>query len=144
MYMGKKTEIRLLNALITVSPSKYKHEMKQVVELFKDRQILTVQTARKTIGLLASKNKKTNIRGLELLAKYEETETATRRLTKNNTPQKYYVKGSIDVINKYSSNRKGQMTDYGKIYHNSIPKTYEIEARSKAEAKRKISTLSNG
>ena len=26
------------------------------------------------------------------------------------------------------------MTDYGTIYHNSVPKTYEIRTRSKAEA----------
>ena len=61
--MVKKAE-KLLNALITVSPdqNKYKNEMKQVVELFKDRRILTVQTARKVIDKLSSKNKKQILR----------------------------------------------------------------------------------
>ena len=56
--MVKKAEVNLLNALITVSPdkNKYKNEMKQVVELFKDRKILTVQTARKVSDKLSSKN----------------------------------------------------------------------------------------
>ena len=76
--------------------------MKQAVELFKNRQIPTVQTSRKAIDMLASKSKKTNLKGLERLAQYEATATATGRLIKTNKLQTYYVKGSIHVMTKYS------------------------------------------
>ena len=135
--MVKKAEVNLLNALITVSPdkNKYKNEMKQVVELFKDRKILTVQTARKVIDKLSSKNKKANVKGLELLEQYQTKETATGRLTRSNKPTKYYVRGHANLTTKYYSKRKGVLTDYGKTYHDTITRTTEVMAKSKEEAK---------
>ena len=64
-----RDDLTFLKTLISLNSqtSRYKHEMKRVVELFKDSQIPTVATARKLIDLLGSKNKKTNIKGLELL-----------------------------------------------------------------------------
>ena len=45
----QRQEITFVNTFITLSSQtgRYKNEMKQVVELFKERQIPTVATARK-------------------------------------------------------------------------------------------------
>jgi len=71
----KRQEIKLLNTLITLSPqtNSYKNEMKRVIELFKERKIPIVATAWKIVDLLGSKNKKTNIKGLERLEGYKGT-----------------------------------------------------------------------
>ena len=56
----KKQEITFLNTLITLSSqtNRYKNEMKQVVELFKEWKIPTVATAREIIDSLSSKTKR--------------------------------------------------------------------------------------
>ena len=60
----KRHEITLLSTLITLSPqtNRYKKEMKQVLELYKEHKIPTVATARNIMNLLGSKKKKTNIK----------------------------------------------------------------------------------
>ena len=52
---------------------KRRNEIKQVVELFKERKIPNVAKTKKIIDLLVSKSKKTNIKGLE---RFEESKTA--------------------------------------------------------------------
>ena len=58
---SKRHDITFLNTLITLSPqtNRYKNGMKQVVELFKERKIPTLATARKIVDMLESKDKKT-------------------------------------------------------------------------------------
>ena len=77
----RRQEITFLNTLITLSSqaNRYKNEMKQVVELLKECRIPTVATARDIIGMLGSKNKKTNIKGLERFEEYKTAETLTGR-----------------------------------------------------------------
>ena len=132
----KRQEITFLSTPITLGSqtNRYNNEMKQVVELFKERKIPTVATARKIIDLLGSKNKKTNIKGLERFEEYKTAETLTGRLTRNTKPTKYFVKGTINTTHKYVQVRKGQTTDYGRRYHRTTPHTYEIEAKPQAEA----------
>ena len=117
----KRQEITFLNTLITLSPqtNRYKIEMKQVVELFKERKIPTVATARKIIDLLGSKNKKTNIKGLERFEEYKTAETITGRLTRNTQPTKYFIRGSVNIVDKHVQVRRGITTDYGRIYHDT-------------------------
>ena len=135
----KRQEITFLNTLITLSSqtNRYKNEMKQVVELFKERKIPTVATARKIIDMLGSKNKKTNSKGLERFEEYKTAETLTGRLTRNTKPTKYFVKGTIKTTDKYVQVRRGQITDYGRIYHRAMPHTYEIDSKTEAEAEEK-------
>ena len=97
--------------------------MKQVVELFKERKIPTVATAREIIDLLSSKNKKTNIKGLEHFEEYNTAETLTGRLTRNTKPTKYFVKGTIETTDKCVQVRRGQTTDYGRRYQKATPHT---------------------
>jgi len=106
-----------LNTLIALSPqtTRYKNEMKQVVEFF------TVATTRKIIDLLGSKNKKTNIKGLERFQEYKTAETCTGRLARNTKPTKYFVKGTIKTTHKYVQVRRGQITDYGAGNHRAAP-----------------------
>ena len=68
----KRQEITFPNTLITLSSqtNTYKNEMKQVVELFKERKMPTVATARKIADLSGSTNTKTNINGLEKSEEY--------------------------------------------------------------------------
>ena len=56
----KRQEMTFLNTLITLSSqtNRYIIEMKQVVELFKERKIPTVATARKITDLLGSKTRR--------------------------------------------------------------------------------------
>ena len=60
----KRQNITFLNILITLSPqtNRYNNEMKHVIELFKERKIPTVATARRIIYLLGSKNKQNNVK----------------------------------------------------------------------------------
>ena len=140
--LTKRQEITFLNTLITLSSQTYRYanEMKQVVELFKERKIPTKTTARKILDLLGSTNKKTNIKGLERFEEYTTAETLIGRLTRNTKPTKNFVKGTIKITDKYVQVRRGQITDYGIIYHRATPHTYEIEAKTKAEAEEKINS----
>ena len=97
--------------------------MKQVVELFKERKIPTVATAGNIIDLLRSKNKKTNIKGLERFEEYKTAETFTGILTRNTNPTKYFVKGTRKTTDKYVQVRRGQITDYCRICHRATPHT---------------------
>ena len=55
----KKRDITFLNTLITLSSqTRYKNEMKHVVELFNERKIPTLATSRKIIDSLSSKTKR--------------------------------------------------------------------------------------
>ena len=76
----KRQAMIFLNTLITLSSqtNRYKNEMKQVVELFKERKIPTVATARKIIDLLGSKTK-TKTKGLERFEEYKSAETLIGR-----------------------------------------------------------------
>ena len=107
---SKRQEITFLNTIITLSsqPNRYKNALKQVVELFKERKIPTVATTRKIIDLLGSKNKKTNINGLERFEEYKTAETLTGRLTRNTKPTQYFVKGTIKTTDKYVRIRRGK------------------------------------
>ena len=131
-----RQEITFFNTLIALSSqtNRYKNEMKQVIELFNERKIPTVATARKIIVLLGSKNKKTNIKGLERFEEYKTAETLIGRLTRNTKPTKYFVKRTIKTTDKYVQVRRRQTSDYGSRYHRATPHTCEIEAKTKAEA----------
>ncbi len=61
----KNKDIKHIQAFVSTFQHKYKNEMNQVVELFKERKIETKREAMKTIELLGSKGKKRNIQGLE-------------------------------------------------------------------------------
>jgi hypothetical protein len=88
--------------------------------------------------LICYKNKKTNLKGLERFEEYKTAETLTGRLTRNTKPTKYFVKGTIKTTEKYVQVRRGQTTDYGRISHRAEPRTYEIEAKIKAEAEKRM------
>ena len=68
----KNKDIKHIQAFVSTFQHKYKNEMNQVVELFKDRNIETLREAMKTIELLGSKGKKKNIQGLERIEKQKE------------------------------------------------------------------------
>ena len=83
-----KQMIQSLNALIPPR-SKYSTEMKKVVKLYEERHIHSLREAEKTIDKLASKNKQSNIIGLERLEKHTENvplpkTLITRRLNEKN------------------------------------------------------------
>ena len=103
----KRQETAFLNTL-TLSPQTniYNNEMKQVVDLFKERKIPNVATARKIIDLLGSKNKKTNVKGLERFEEYTTADTLTGILTRNTKPTKYSIKGTTNTITKYFHTKK--------------------------------------
>ena len=117
--------------------------MKQVVDLFKERKIPTVATARKIIHLLGPKNKKTNITGLERLEEYKTAETPTGRLTIHTKPTKNFIKGTINTITTYFHTKKGKGIEYGKTYHRAMPQTYEIEAKTTQEAEEQYKQLAH-
>ena len=73
----KKSDITYLQSVAFTQLPKYKDEMRQVIELFKSRNIETRREAQKTLELLGSKGKKKNILGLERLEKHKGHETAT-------------------------------------------------------------------
>ena len=102
--------------------------------MFKERKIPTVATARKRIDLLGSKNKQTSITGLERFEEYKTAETFIGRLTRNTKPTKYFVKGRIKSTDKYVQVRRWQITDCDRRSHRATPHTYEVEAKTKAEA----------
>ena len=61
--------------------SKYTHEMKQVVEQYKDRNITTGGKAGTTIDLLRSRGNHDHINGLERLVNKVQQETVTNKGT---------------------------------------------------------------
>ena len=136
----KRQDITFLNTLITLSPqtNRYKNEMKQVVELFKERRIPTVATAKKIIDLLGSTNKKANIKGLERFEEYKIAETPTGRLTRNKKPTKYSVKGTIKTTDKDVQVRRGQTTDYGQTMAEDTIEQRHARMRSKQKQKQKL------
>ena len=79
MSIKKKdiTELNNLVSIISTLGTKYKPEMKQVVQLFQDRNIHTKREAVKTIKMLASSGKKTNIKGLERIETHKENALST-------------------------------------------------------------------
>ena len=105
---NKRQEIAFLKKLITLSPRTniYKYEMKHVVELFKERKIPTVEKARKLIDLLGSKNKKTNIKGLERLAQYENKQKHLLEDYQQIQNNSILYKGNDKYYNKICSNQK--------------------------------------
>ena len=118
---AKRHEIAFLKTLITLSTqtNRYNNAMKRFVDLFKERKIPAVATARKN-DLLGSKNKKTNIKGLERFEEYRTAETFTGRLTRNTKPTKYFVKGTMNATVNYVQTRRGHITDYGRRYHRAM------------------------
>ena len=103
----KNKDIKHIQAFVSTFQHKYKNEMSQVVELFKERKIETMREAMKTIELLGSKGKKKNIQGLERIEKQKEKETATGKLVRFNmkrgTKQKYHISGDIHISETYSN-----------------------------------------
>ena len=134
----KNKDIKHIQAFVSTFQHKYKNEMSQVVELFKERKIETMREAMKTIELLGSKGKKKNIQGLERIEKQKEKETATGKLVRFNvkrgTTQKYHIGGTVHRRQKYSRTRAGTTKYYDKVYNVSTPDALVITAISKVEA----------
>ena len=82
----------------------------------------------------------TNIKGLERFEEYTTAETLTGRLTGNTKPIKYFGKETINTTDKYVQVRRGQIADYGRRYHRATPHTYQIEAKTKAEAEETLNS----
>ena len=134
----KNKDIKHIQAFVSTFQHKYKNEMNQVVELFKERKIETMREAMKTIELLGSKGKKKNIQGLERIEKQKEKETATGKLVRFNmkrgTTQKYHISGTIHTRQTYSRTRSGTTKYYDKVYNVSTQDALVITAISKVEA----------
>ena len=71
----KKSDIQHIETFVSTYQQTYTNEMKQVVELFRDRKIETMRDAIQTIELLGSTSKKKHIQGLEILDKHKGHET---------------------------------------------------------------------
>ena len=119
----KNKDIKHIQAFVSTFQHKYKNEMNQVVELFKERKIETMREAMKTIELLGSKVKKKNIQGLERIEKQKEKETATGKLVRFNqkrgTTHKYHIGGTVHLRQTYSRTRAGTTKHYDKVYNES-------------------------
>jgi len=84
--MVKKSNVDYLKTLVsqinaTQKKNPYLNEMRQVIDLYVGRQIEKLIEAKNTIIKLSSKSKKTNIVGLERVAKSKEALPATGKLT---------------------------------------------------------------
>ena len=69
--MEKKGDINDLKLLVAVLGPKYKHEMKDVIKQFEERKTHTKREALKTITMLASRGKQSNIKALERLERHK-------------------------------------------------------------------------
>lgn len=125
--MVKKKDINFLkNYISTFSGKKYKNEQHQVVQLFEQRKINTIQTARKIIDQLGSKNKKTNISGLEKLNNY--------KTVKKEKTNKYFINGKAKMSIVYKS-KKGNSVAYP---GNFVPVEHIITSTTRDEAIQKF------
>ena len=129
--VAKKKDIQFLKSYIaTTANKKFKKEMLQVIELFKDRKISTLQTSRKLIDGLASRNKKTNENALTRLSNYKDKPKTIKT-------ERYLITGKAKLTIVYKSRqKKGQL--YSKKFHNDIPREHTIIATSKTEAEQKF------
>ena len=105
--------------------------MKDVVKLFQERKIHTKREAIKTIAMLGSSGKKSNIKALERIETHRENLLSTDHLSvrynqQRGTKQNYFIKGSVDVISKYSRIRSGSVKHYDKTY----PDVYHLVEHS--------------
>ena len=123
--MVKKSNVDYLKTLVsqinaTQKKTPYLNEMRQVIDLYVGRQIEKFIEAKNTIIKLSSKSKKTNIVGLERVAKSKEALPATDKLTritsKRPERQNYFVQGTYDLQETYRKQRKGTTTIYNKKY----------------------------
>jgi hypothetical protein len=84
--------------------------MRQVIDLYVGRQIEKFIEAKNTIIKLSSKSKKTNIVGLERVAKSKEALPATGKLTritsKRAERQNYFVQGTYDLEETFRKRKK--------------------------------------
>ena len=88
--------------------------MRQVIDLYVGRQIENFVEAKNTIIKLSSKSKKTNIVGLERVAKSKEALPATGKLTritsKRAERQNYFVQGTYDLEETFRKRKKEALT----------------------------------
>ena len=79
-----------------------------------------VHWSKNTIIKLSSKSKKTNIVGLERVAKSKEALPATGKLTwitsKRAERQNYFVQGTYDLEETFRKRKKGSTEYYNKTY----------------------------
>jgi len=112
--------------------------MCQVVDLYVGRQIEKINEAGNAINKLASKNKKTNIVGLQRLATSKEALPATGKLIRYNQKraekQNYFIQAHFDLQQTFRRQRKGTTKLYDKIYTTMKSTTEVIRASSKSEA----------
>ena len=87
--------------------------MKYVIKLFEERKIHTKREALKTITMLASRGKQSNIKALQRLEHHQEnalaseSHKAVRFNYKRPAKQKYFINGSVITTSKYSKIRSG-------------------------------------
>ena len=112
--------------------------MRQVIDLYVGRQIEKLVEAKNTIIKLASKSKKSNIVGLERVAKNKEALPATGKLTritsKRAERQNYFVEGTYDLQQVFRKRKKGSTEYYTKTYTDPKSHTEVFSASSKSEA----------
>ena len=113
--MVKKANVDYLKTLVsqinaTQKKTPYLNEMRQVIDLYVGRQIEKFIEAKNTIIKLSSKSKKTNIVGLERVAKSKEALPATGKLTritsKRAERQNYFVQGTYDLEETFRKEKK--------------------------------------
>jgi hypothetical protein len=113
--MVKKSNVDYLKTLVsqinaTQKKTPYLNEMRQVIDLYVGRQIEKFIEAKNTIIKLSSKSKKTNIVGLERVAKSKEALPATGKLTritsKRAERQNYFVQGTYDLQQVFRKKKK--------------------------------------
>ena len=114
MSIKKKdiTELNKLVSIISTLGTKYKPEMKQVIDLFQERKIHTKREAIKTITMLGSSGKKNNIKGLERIETHKENALSTdhpsvRFNQKRGIMQNYHIRGSVETKAKYCKIKSG-------------------------------------
>ena len=134
----KQSDITYLQAHAFAQLPKYRKEMQQVVELFKERKIETRREPQTTIELLGSKGKRKNVKGLERLEKHRGHEIATGKLTRYNAKRtatnKYHISGTVHTTATSSRARSGTTKYHDKSYPDSTPDAMIITAKSKQEA----------
>jgi hypothetical protein len=141
--MVKKSNVDYLKTLVsqinaTQKKTPYLNEMRQVIDLYVGRQIEKFIEAKNTIIKLSSKSKKTNIVGLERVAKSKEALPATGKLTritsKRAERQNYFVQGTYDLEETFRKRKKGSTEYYNKTYTDHKSHTEVFSASSKSEA----------
>ena len=118
----KKKDNTVLNSLIFVLGTKCKAELKDVVKLLEELKIHTKRDAIRTIEMLGSSGKKSNIKALKRIETHKEHvvsigHPSVRFNNKRGIKHNYFIRGTVYTTSKYSKTISGTVNHYDNTYH---------------------------